>query len=64
MATQEQINEIVSTARCTLDGERATVVGRLCEFATVRSLQDSARSAEFAWDTVVLILAKGGEFRS
>ena len=36
---------------CTLDGRKATVVGRKNRFGMVRTL-DGSRSAEYSWETI------------
>lgn len=51
--------------RCivTLDGKKAQICGAKNQFATVRALPDGPE-AEFAWPTVVRIVAQGGHFKS
>ena len=48
--------------RCTLNGERAAVTGRLLSFAIVSQV-DGPLVAEYAWETVVTILRNGGNFK-
>jgi len=47
----------------TLDGKPARIAGAKLPFAIVREAQ-STKSVEFAWETVVRIIANGGAFRS
>lgn len=48
----------------TLDGRPARITGYRNAFATVTSVGDPARSAEWAWPTVARIVARGGNFQS
>jgi hypothetical protein len=55
---------------CTLDGERATatltneITPRGFRFVLVRSLEDLARSAEWAEESALRIIERGGDFRT
>lgn len=46
----------------TLDGKPAIITGRLCEFATVVTL-DRSISAEWTWLAAHRIVHQGGRFR-
>jgi len=48
--------------RCTLNGQAATVTGRLNRFAKVVRLQDTELGTEWSWETVERIMEKGGKF--
>lgn len=50
-------------ARVTLNGKPATVTGRLCSFAIVRTL-DGSMAIEWAWPAVERIVANGGRFNT
>lgn len=48
-------------ARVTLNGKPAAIGGARNRFATVTAL-DMSVSAEWAWETVARIVARGGDF--
>jgi heat shock protein HslJ len=50
-------------AACTLDGKPATITGRCNRFASVATLDLSAR-AEFSWHACANVLDSGGAFRT
>jgi len=50
-------------AKVTLNGVRARVSGIQNSFATVTQF-DTGLSAEWSWEAVERVIAKGGEFRS
>lgn len=54
-------NYILAGGMITLNGEPATIAGRVLDFPVIRSLE-SHTSAEFSWSAVARILAAGGEF--
>lgn len=59
MTTRQELAD----AEVTLDGQRAKILGTSNDFATVRSLEDHARSGEWSWETVERIIAvNGGAF--
>ena len=53
----------LTTRGVTLNGRPAAIMGAVCPFATVASL-DGAHRAEWAWETVEAIVADGGQFRT
>jgi hypothetical protein len=62
--TVEQKTEIIERAKkmnVTLDGEPATINGRLLAFAVVAS---KSKQFEWAWPTVQRVLNNGGQFKS
>lgn len=50
-----------SGRHCLLDGQVATICGRLNRFATVAAI-GRGPSAEFAWETVGRVMECGGKF--
>lgn len=50
-------------ATVSIDGYPARITGYMNDFAMVRA-RDNGISAEFAWETVARIVAKGGSFNS
>lgn len=62
--TRSVIAERWTCAECKLDGELARVTGRLNDFATIASLVDASKSADFAWSTVDRIMSTSKEFHS
>ena len=57
------IAEKYSGAECTLDGHRARVRGKLCDFAKVGQCP-SGPEYDFAWPTVARVMENGGKFKS
>jgi hypothetical protein len=55
--------QALCAAKVTLDGQPAKVSGFRNEYAKV-SIIKSGLSAEWAWETVARIVAKGGRFSS
>jgi hypothetical protein len=48
---------------CTLDGQRAIVIGRALDFGTIATLPDGPRY-EYAWLTIARVMESGGAFKS
>lgn len=52
-------------AECTLNGRLAKIVGVLCQFPTVCTVEnDPELNAEFSWSTVAIVMqSRAGQFR-
>ena len=59
---QQQVKDEYAGRRCTLDGHPAKITGRLLPFAIVGT-HFGGLAAEYSWEAVVRIMAKGGDFK-
>lgn len=62
--TLQAKRELCWTEDVTLDGKPAKIMGAANAYATVATLNVDGPAVEFAWPTVVRIVASGAAFKS